>query len=147
VEAHCHDTIGGIEGLLHAIAVMDVYIYVENTLVVLKQLEDSKDNIVDVAKAGGLRFLGMMQATAPVDADLRGLFVQLYGCSHGSSGGELAKLVESVEYGAIFAHIEALHLLVVLGHVVWPNGSQEPDVLVRVELGHLIGSGFVGTLE
>lgn len=49
---------------------------------VLEQLQNSQDNVIDVAKAGGLRLLGMMQATCPVHSDVRLLLVQLHctGC-------------------------------------------------------------------
>lgn len=40
-----------------------------------------------------------------------------------------------------------LHLLVVFGHIVGTNGTQEADVIVRMELGHLVGSCFVRSLQ
>lgn len=30
VERHCHDPIGQVEGLLHAVTMMDVYVYVQD---------------------------------------------------------------------------------------------------------------------
>lgn len=42
--------------------------------------------------------------------------------------------------------LTALHLLVVLGHIVRPNGAQETNVIVRMEFRHLIGGGLVRTL-
>ncbi len=40
-----------------------------------------------------------------------------------------------------------LHLLVVLAHVVGPDGTEEPDVVVGVELGHLLLSGFMRSVD
>lgn len=34
MEGNCHDSVGGVERLLHAVPVMDVDVYVENSLVV-----------------------------------------------------------------------------------------------------------------
>ena len=40
-----------------------------------------------------------------------------------------------------------LHLLVVLPHVVRPDGPQEADVVVAVELGHLLLGGLVRPVD
>jgi len=34
VEGHSHDAVGGVEGFLHAVSMMDVNVYVQNSLVV-----------------------------------------------------------------------------------------------------------------
>jgi hypothetical protein len=49
---------------------------------------------------------------------------------------ELAKLIESIKDRAIFSNIEPLHLLGVRIHVVWPDGAEEPNVVIGMELGH-----------
>lgn len=36
VEGHSHDTVRGVESLLHTVSMMDVYVYVQNSLVVSK---------------------------------------------------------------------------------------------------------------
>lgn len=46
----------------------------------LKQLEDGQDDVVDIAKTRGLRLLGMVESTCPVDGDVCLLLVQLH-CS------------------------------------------------------------------
>ena len=50
VEGHSHDPVGGVEGFLHPVAVVNVNIDVENTLVILEQLQDPDYNVVDEAK-------------------------------------------------------------------------------------------------
>ena len=50
VEGHRHHPVGGVEGLLYPVPVVDIDIYVENPLVVLQQLQDSQHDIVDVAE-------------------------------------------------------------------------------------------------
>ena len=84
-------------------------------------------------------FVVMMEA----EADSTYLFVELDGRGHRSSAGELAELVEAVKDWTVLAHIEPLEELAVLSHVVRPDGPEEPDVVVTVELGHLVLSGLV----
>lgn len=42
--------------------------------------------------------------------------------------------------------LTSLHLLAVLRHVVWPDGTKELDVIVTVIFGHLFPAGFVRSL-
>ena len=129
VEGHGHDAVGGVEGLLDAVAVVDVDVDVEHPLVVLEQLQDGQDDVVDVAEAGGLALLGVVEAAGPVDGDLRGLLVQLDRGGDGAAAGELAELVEAVEHGAVLADVEPLHLFVVLAHVVRSDGHRIEGML------------------
>lgn len=46
----------------------------------------------------------------------------------------------------VFVIHTSLHLLVVLGHVVWTNASQKLDVFITVKFGHLFLGGFVWPL-
>ena len=43
--------------------------------------------------------------------------------------------------------LTSLHLLVVFGHVVWPDGAQELDVVVTMKLSHFLCCGLVGALR
>lgn len=44
---------------------------------ILEQLQNSQDNVVDVAEPRGFGFLGMMESPCPVDGDVCRLLVQL----------------------------------------------------------------------
>ena len=46
---------------------------------VLEQLQYGKDNVINVAEARSLHFLGVVQTTRPVDGDVRKAVVQLHG--------------------------------------------------------------------
>ena len=46
---------------------MNINVNIEDSLVVLKELKDGKDDVVDVAETFGLLFLGVMKAASPVD--------------------------------------------------------------------------------
>ena len=50
VEGHSHDPVGGVEGFLHPVAVVNVNIDIEDALMVLEQLKDGKHDVVHVAK-------------------------------------------------------------------------------------------------
>ena len=97
VEADGHDSVRGIEGLLHAVPVMDVDIDVQDTLVIFEQLQDGENDVVDIAESTGLRLLSVVESASPVDGDVSRLLVQFDGGSHGPASRELAKLVEAIE--------------------------------------------------
>ena len=85
-----HNTISGIKGLFDAVAVVDINIDVEDAVVesrgwgcsatdgdgeqrrrhAPKQLDDTKDNVVDIAEARRLVPLCVVEASAPVDGDV-----------------------------------------------------------------------------
>ena len=45
---------------LHTISMVNIDVNVQHPLMVLEQLQDGKDNVVDVAEATGLGLLGMV---------------------------------------------------------------------------------------
>ena len=51
VEGEGHDAVGGPEGLLDPVAVVDIDVDVEYAGVVEEELEDGDDDVVDVAEA------------------------------------------------------------------------------------------------
>ena len=136
VEADGHDAVGGVEGLLDAVAVVDVDVDVEDALVLLEELEDGQDAVVDVAKAGGLGLLGVMESTGPVDDDVGAVLVETAGAADGAGGVQLAELEESVEDRTILADVEALQLPDVVLHVVGGDDAEEVDVVVGMEARH-----------
>jgi hypothetical protein len=89
----------------------------------------------------------VMQATGPIDGDVGCLLVQLDSRRNGTSSRQLAEFVEAVKDGTVLSDIETLHLFVVLAHVVWSNGPEETDVVIRMELGHFLLSCFVWSIN
>ncbi len=67
------------EGVLHAVAVVNVEIEVKDAVKLFTELEDAEDDVVDVAEARGLEPLAVVPAAQPVDDDV------------GASGGEEAR--------------------------------------------------------
>ena len=136
VEADGHDAVGGVEGLLDAVAVVDVDVDVEDALVLLEELEDGQDAVVDVAKAGGLGLLGVMESAGPVDDDVGPVLVEAAGAADGAGGVQLAELEEPVEDRAVLPDVEALQLPDVVLHVVGGDDAEEVDVVVGMEARH-----------
>ena len=108
VKRNRHDTVGGVKGLLDAIAVMDVYVDVNDTLVIFKKFENGDDDIIDVAETRRLGLFGVMKSSGPVDGDVGLLFVQFHSPGDGTSRRDLAELVQSIENRTILTHVEAL---------------------------------------
>ena len=70
VEGETEHPVRHVEGLLHPVAMVDVYVYVEHSLVVLQQLQHGQHDVVDVAEATGLALLCVVQASGPVYSNL-----------------------------------------------------------------------------
>lgn len=105
VEGEGHDAVGGPEGLLHAVAVVDVDVDVQDARVVAQELEDGEDDVVDVAEAGGLGFLGVVEPAGPVDRDA-GLVIDEFARGvDGSAGVEGTVAVEAVKDGTVVADV------------------------------------------
>lgn len=98
----------------------------------LEQLEDGKDNVVDIAEPRRLALLGVVQASCPVDGDVVAV-VELDGAADGASRVCLAEVVEAVEDGAVLAYIEPLELPALVLLRLGRDGSEEGDVVVGVE--------------
>ncbi len=105
VEGEGHDAVGGPEGLLDAVAVVDVDVDVEDAGVVAEELEDAEHDVVDVAEARGLGFLGVVQAAGPVDGDFGLVVAELARGVDGGAGVEGAVVVEAVEDGTVVADV------------------------------------------
>ena len=57
--AHRHHPVGQVEGLLHAVPVVDVDVHVQHAGMYLKELHDGQHDVIHVAEPRSLRLLGM----------------------------------------------------------------------------------------
>jgi hypothetical protein len=138
VERNGHDTVGSVKGLFNTVSVVNVNVDVENTLLIPEQLDDSEDDVIDIAESTGLALFRVMQTTSPVYSDVAFPSVQASGALHGTASADTAKLKKAIKYRAIVSDIVFTLLAGELLHVVWRDLVQEFDVLVRVELRHLV---------
>lgn len=65
-----HYTIRGVERLLDAVAVVAVNVDVEHARVGAQKLENTEDDIINVAEPGGFALFGVVQPASPVDGDV-----------------------------------------------------------------------------
>mmetsp|Transcript_21460 Transcript_21460/g.55233 ORF Transcript_21460/g.55233 Transcript_21460/m.55233 type:complete len:327 (-) Transcript_21460:288-1268(-) len=130
VERARHHAVGGVEGLLHAVAVVDVDVDVQHARVVLEQLEDREHDVVHVAEAGRLALLRVVQPARPVDCYVRLSAIELHCATNRAARRDLAELVHAIEHRAVLAHIESLELLGVVAHVVRRDHLEEGRVLI-----------------
>ena len=70
VEADGHDAVGRPERLLDAVAVVAVDVDVQDARDRAEHFKDAKDDVVDIAEAGCLTLLRVVQSTRPVDRDV-----------------------------------------------------------------------------
>lgn len=49
-----------IESLFYSVSVMTIYVYVQDAREMLEKLEDTEDNVVDIAETRGFPLFGMM---------------------------------------------------------------------------------------
>ena len=117
---------------------VDVDVDVQHPRVVLEQLEDGQHDVVDVAEAGGLALLGVVQPPRPVDDDVVLPSVEPPGAGDAAAGVDLAELVQARENRAVLADAEPDLLLPVRVLVLRAHLLQELDVLLRVELAHIV---------
>uniref|UniRef100_A0A3P9I247 Uncharacterized protein n=1 Tax=Oryzias latipes TaxID=8090 RepID=A0A3P9I247_ORYLA len=75
----------------------------------------------------------VMQASSPVDGNVRLLFVQFHSTNCFTSTSNLR------------ARLTSLHLFAVFRHVVRSDRAQELNVVVAVVLGHLLSTSFIFT--
>uniref|UniRef100_A0A452TSC5 Uncharacterized protein n=1 Tax=Ursus maritimus TaxID=29073 RepID=A0A452TSC5_URSMA len=81
----------------------------------------------------------VVQAPGPIHGDVRLLLIQFHS----------TQFKQAIKYWTVLTDngLTSLHLLAVLGHVIWADGAQEFNVVVAVVLGHLLSIGFVRALE
>lgn len=82
MKGDCEDAVGGPEGLFDTVAVMDVDIDVENPRMVAEELEDGKNDVINVTEATCFCLFGVMKSSRPIDRDVALLGYQLAGCVH-----------------------------------------------------------------
>jgi hypothetical protein len=110
--------------------------------VVLEELEDGEDNVINIAKPGGLALLGVVESAGPVDGDIMAM-VELDGAANGAPRVRLAETVETVEDGAVLADVEALERADLVLLRFGGDGPEEGDVIVGVEAAEVAVAGRV----
>jgi hypothetical protein len=86
---------------------VDVDVNIEDSLMLLEELEDGQYAVVDVAETGGFLPFGVVQAAAPVDGDVNRPLVDQVGPQNRTSSPQQltfrVELAEVVELGVLWA--------------------------------------------
>ena len=87
-------------------------------MVKAQEFDYAQDNIVDVAEATCFTFLCVMEASSPIDRDIRFLPVETCGTFHAAACTDPAKLEQTIKDGAVITNIEFLLFFDVRVHVI-----------------------------
>lgn len=102
---------------------------------------------VDVTESTGFTLLGVMQTAGPVDSNVALAAVQSCSTLHTATSADAAELEQAVEDWAIVADVVLALLFAEVVHVVGSDALQKIDVLVGVELGHLVLGRRFGAVD
>ena len=91
VKGNGHHSISEIESLLNSVAMVNIYIDVQDSWVVLEQFQDRYDDVVHVAKPRRLKLLGVMESTRPVDGHVAALGERSRGHCHSDESHDLPR--------------------------------------------------------
>lgn len=111
-----------------------------------QQKKKERHRTIYVAEATCLALFGMVQATRPVNGDITFIAVEPRSTLHTTAGADPAEFEQTVKNRAVITHVVFALLLREVIHVVGSNFRQKVNVLVRVELGHLVFGRRFGTL-
>lgn len=112
----------------------------------LEELEDCKDDVVDVAESRCLTLLGVVEPAGPVDGDIMSV-IELNGATDGAACVGLAEGVETIEYGAVLANVEALQSADLVLLSFGRDGPEEGNVVVGVETAEIAVPGRIGLVD
>uniref|UniRef100_A0A8C6D0J4 Uncharacterized protein n=1 Tax=Moschus moschiferus TaxID=68415 RepID=A0A8C6D0J4_MOSMO len=62
-------------------------------------------------------------APSPIHSDVRLLLIKFHGTCHRATSRQLTELEQAIKYRTVLTNVKSLHLLAVLGHVIWADGA------------------------
>ena len=89
----------------------------------------------------------MMQPSRPIDGDIALAAIQPRRALHTAPRTDATELKQAIKHGTVIANIVLALLLGKTVHVVGGDPLQEVDVLVGVELRHLVLGGGLGAVD
>lgn len=115
---------------------------------VTKELEDSEDDIVDVAEPRSLRLLGVVESARPVDSDVRLIIDEFSRTVETGASVEGAEIVHSVEDGTVIANVVLCDHIAGEGiGVMGSYATKEVEVVGAVEVGEFFFGGSAGNID
>ena len=145
VKRNGHDAIGEIEGLLNAVAVVNVDVDVENARVPFQEFENGDDDVVHVAESGRFVLLRVVKSARPIDGDVRRVGVQFHGAVERTARRNGAEVEKTGEYGTIFADVEFRQRVGV--GVLRRDATKKANVVGRVKVSHVVFGGAIRSID
>ena len=105
VEGDSQDAISCQEGLLNTIAMMTIDVDIEYALVCLEELKNTKDAIIDVAKATRFKLLCVVKSSSPIHSDVRLALCEFSTSKECPSCVSLAILIHVVKHWAVTGRV------------------------------------------
>lgn len=124
MKGHSPDLACNIEGLFHAIIMMNININIQCPLVILQQFQGGPDCITDITEARCLELLCMVQAPSLIHSNVHLLLIKFHSTCHRATSRQLTEVKQAIRYWTVLTNIKSPHLLAVLGHVIWTDGAQ-----------------------
>jgi len=138
VERDRHHSVRTIERLFNTISVMDINVNVQNTMMELEKLQYCQHNVVRIAKPRGFGFLGVMQASSPIDCYVTKAMVQSHRSCQATTSVATTVVEEALERRAVLSHIESPHTLHEFCLVFRIHAAQEVYVVIGMECLELL---------
>mmetsp|Transcript_273 Transcript_273/g.630 ORF Transcript_273/g.630 Transcript_273/m.630 type:complete len:221 (+) Transcript_273:125-787(+) len=121
---------------------MNIYINIQNPLMLLQKLQNSKNNIINVAKPRCLPLFGMMHASTPVHHHIRRAIINQPSSSNRTTSIYLEILKHPIKHRAIsLSHrpqVEPPHLQHKLLLVLRRDTHQKIYIIVRMKLHDIL---------
>lgn len=150
VEGTGHDTVCTIESLLDTVAVMNIDVDIEHSRIAAQNLENGKNDIVDVAEARGLGLFGVMKTAAPGNSNVGLLVADFAGSFQRAAGRHGTVVVETVEEGTVgTAEVELdfpVGVVNIPGHLLGRRHVQVVKVVAGVERVELFVGCYPGVV-
>ena len=150
MEADSHYSIRCVEGLLNPVAMMNINVNVEDSIVVLEEFEDRNHDVIDEAEPTCLLFLGMVEPPGPVDTHIRHSVVE-HDCGIDAAPcRDLGQIKHPREgWTVIVVAISNVELVLFIEHGsrvarrlarvnIWYNTLEMLDVIFAVEGAHFV---------
>ena len=105
VEGDSQNAISCKEGLLNTIAMMTVYVDIEYALVCLEELKNTKDAVIDVAKATRFKLFCVVKSSSPIHSDVRLILCEFGAGKERPSSVSLTILIHVVKDWAVTSRV------------------------------------------
>jgi hypothetical protein len=107
----CHYPISSIKGLFNTIPMMNVNINIKDSLIIIKQLQDTQHNIINITKPTSFWLLSMMKPSRPIQNRLKPPLIQQVSPNHTRTTIHRTVFIQSIYHRAIITKVISIQLI------------------------------------